>query len=146
MKKTLIAIALTLSFLPNWCFAETYNAIPDKFFALVKQGKTGEAIEFVYGTNKWVSKDSDQVINLKNQLSQINKLVGNYLFHELISEGKTGSRYVHLIYLVGYERQPLRFELKLYKPTEEWLFFGISFDTKLTDDIEKQANARLLPR
>jgi hypothetical protein len=146
MKKLLVFVTFASSLLSSPCFADSYSSIPEKFFTYIKQGKTSEAIDYVYGTNKWISKDSDQVVNLKNQLSQLNKLVGNYVFHELIVEEKAGTRYVHLIYLVGFERQPLRFELKLYKPAEEWRFHGVSFDAKLTDDIEKQANDKLTKR
>lgn len=144
MRTILVIAALVLSLASNASFADAYSSIPEKFFGYIKQGKTTEAIDFVYGTNKWISKDSDQVINLKNQLAQLNKLVGSYVFNELIVEEKAGTRYVHLIYLVGYERQPLRFELKLYKPDNEWRFHGVSFDTNLTDDIDKQANERLI--
>jgi hypothetical protein len=144
MKKLISFIAICTLFFCNLSYAETYGSIPDKFFAYIKQGKPNEAIDYVYGTNSWMSKNSDQIVNLKNQLSQVNKLVGTYLFHELIVEEKAGTRYVHLIYLVGYERQPLRFELKLYKPAEEWRFFGVSFDSDLTEEIEKQANQQLI--
>lgn len=146
MKKPIIASTLLFLLFSNICLAADYGAIPEKFFGYVKQGKTDAAIEFLYGTNKWVAKKSDQVVNLKNQLSQVNELVGNYLFHELILEEKIGSRYAHLIYLVGYERQPLRFELKLYKVEKGWRFHGVSFDANLTDDIEKAANQKLLQK
>jgi hypothetical protein len=124
--------------------AETYGGIPETFFAQLAQGKTNEAIDFLYDTNPWVAKNSDQVMNLKGELAKLSGLVGEYRFHELIAEEKAGSRYAHLIYLVGYDRQPLRFEIKVYRPGDEWSFQGVSFDAALTDDIEKQANARLL--
>ena len=70
--------------------------------------------------------------------------MGKYLFHELISEKKVGKHYAHLIYLVGYERQPLRFEIKVYKTGKEWRFQGVSFDAELANDIENQANMNLV--
>lgn len=139
-----ITIFITLVLFSSVTFASNYGSIPDKFFAKLKSGQPETAIDFLYGTNKWVSKNSDQVINLKGQLKSLNGLVGKYLFHELISENKVGSRYSHLIYLVGYERQPLRFEIKVYKIKNKWRFQGISFDAKLTDHIEKLANMELL--
>ncbi len=143
MKKIISAVFFTLALASGNCFAQAYSGIPDKFFSYIKQGKTNEAIDYLYGTNKWVNKNSDQVINLKNQLGQVNKLVGSYLFHELIVEEKVGNKYAHLVFLVGYERQPLRFEIKMYMPEQEWRFHGVSFDTNLTDDIEKQVNSSL---
>ncbi len=142
MKKVISAITLLL--LSGVAFAETYGGIPDKFFAYIAEGKTNDAIDFLYGTNQWVAKSSDQVVNLKGELSKLNGLVGKYTFHELIAEEKAGSRYAHLIYLVGYERQPIRFEIKVYKPGNQWRFQGVSFDTRVTDDIEKLANQKIL--
>ncbi len=141
MKKLLILIFLTL---PGYSIAADYGSIPDRFFSHIKAGETEKAIDFLYNTNRWVSKNSDQVINLKSQLNSLDGLVGKYLFHELISEEKVGTHYAHLIYLVGYERQPLRFEIKVYKPGDTWRFQGVSFDADLTDDIEKQANMKLI--
>jgi len=125
-------------------FAAGYDSIPDNFFAKIKSGDTDSAIDYLYGTNKWISKNSDQVINLKGQLNRLDRLVGKYLFHELILEEKVGSHYAHLIYLVGYERQPLRFEIKVYKAGDEWRFQGVGFDADLTDHIEKLANMKLV--
>ena len=141
MKK--LTLAVLLSFWSVASLAAGYEHIPNKFFSLIEKGEVNGAIDYLYDTNKWVSKKSDQVINLKNQLSQLTPLVGNYIYHELVSETKVGTRYAHLIYIVGYERQPLRYEIKVYKVKNGWRFQGVSFDASITDDIEKQANQRL---
>jgi len=142
MKKILLLCAVLL--FPVLSHAANYNGIPDNFFGYIKQGKTDAAIDFLYNTNKWVAKNSDQVQNLKGQLARLQGLVGSYVFHELISEQTVGTHYAHLIYLVGYERQPVRFEIKVYKVPDQWRFQGVSFDTNLTQDIDKLANQRLL--
>ena len=142
MRKLVMVVVLLL--VAATASAENYGGIPDKFFGYLAQGKTNEAIDYLYGTNQWVAKNSDQVTNLKGELSKLNGLVGKYLFHELIVEQKVGSRYAHLIYLVGYDRQPLRFEIKVYKTSNEWRFQGVSFDAKIADDIEKLANERIV--
>ncbi len=139
-----LAVVLVLLICAATASAESYSGIPDKFFGYLAQGKTNEAIEYLYETNQWVTKNSDQVTNLKGELSKLNGLVGKYLFHELIVEQKVGSRYAHLIYLVGYDRQPLRFEIKVYKTSNEWRFQGVSFDDKITADIEKLANEKIV--
>lgn len=139
-----IIILTMLVLFSTTSFASGYSSIPDKFFSKLKSGNPETAIDFLYSTNKWVTKNSDQVVNLKGQLKSLSRLVGKYIFHELILEEKVGTHYAHLIYLVGYERQPLRFEIKVYKAGEKWRFQGISFDAKLTDQIEKLANMKLL--
>ncbi|MGD9953839.1 MAG: hypothetical protein AB7S87_14780 [Burkholderiales bacterium] len=140
--RTLVAV-LFLSLLPGVASAETYDGIPERFFALLAQGKSAEAIDKVYATNAWVMKNTDQITNLKGELAKLGGLLGKYAYHELLVEAKAGSRYAHLVYVVGYERQPLRFELRLYRPSGEWRFQGLSFDAKLVEDVDKSANARL---
>lgn len=142
MKGVIAAVALLL--FSGVASAETYGGIPDKFFSYIEQGKTNEAIDFLYATNKWIARNSDQVTNLKGELAKLKGLVGGYTFHELIAEERAGSRYADLIYLVGYERQPIRFEIKVYKPEGQWRFQGVSFDSHVTDDIEKLANQHIL--
>jgi len=124
--------------------ASDYGKIPEMFFSILETGDHAEAVDYLYDTNKWISNDSDQVVNLKNQLASLNGLVGKYLFHELLLEEKVGSHYAHLIYLVGYERQPLRFQIKVYKANEQWRFQGVSFDAELTDDVGKLANNKIV--
>ena len=141
MKKIAVLI---LIFVSASVQASEYGGVPLKFFDLIISNKSVKAIDYLYSTNKWVDANSDTVINLKTQLEGIEKLVGKYKFHELISENKVGTRYAHLIYLVGYERQPLRFEIRVYKPDDEWHFQGFSFDAELTDDIEKEVNLDLI--
>ncbi|OUR65564.1 hypothetical protein A9Q79_00790 [Methylophaga sp. 42_25_T18] len=140
--KNIIFISLFL--FSSFAFAADYNAIPDTFFKKLNSDKPESAIDYLYESNKWAGKDEDQVLNLKYQVKNLNSLVGKYLFHELISEKKVGKHYAHLIYLVGYERQPLRFEIKVYKTGKKWRFQGVSFDAELANDIENQANMNLL--
>lgn len=135
---------ISLVFFSSLTFASDYSSIPDTFFKKLNSDKPESAIDYLYDSNKWASKNEDQVLNLKSQVKNLNSLVGKYLFHELISEKKVGKHYAHLIYLVGYERQPLRFEIKVYKTGKEWRFQGVSFDAELTNDIENQANMNLV--
>lgn len=124
--------------------AEDYAGIPGKFFGMLEKGQTSEAIDFLYETNPWMAKNSDQVENLRGQLGSLGNLVGKYVFNELISENYVGGRLAHLVYLVGYERQPLRFEITLYRPADDWQFYGVSFDGRITDDLKNQANSALI--
>jgi len=143
MGKLILAAAMMM-ILSATAYAESYGGIPDRFFSYLRQGQANEAIDYLYATNKWVVRNEDQVTNLKAEFSKVPGLFGKYMFHELIAEQRIGTRYAHLVYLVGYERQPLRFEIKVYKPAAEWRFQGISFDAKLTEDIEKLTNERLV--
>ncbi|KGY14082.1 hypothetical protein NM22_01075 [Vibrio tubiashii] len=139
-----IVSLVVLLLLSGFAQASDYGEIPQTFFSKISTGAHSQAIDYLYDTNKWMAKNSDQVLNLKSQLESLDGLVGQYQFHELISETKVGANYAHLIYLVGYERQPLRFELQLYRVNGTWLMLGVSFDARLTNDISTLANQNLL--
>jgi len=129
-----------LALLAHSASAQSYGGIPEKFYGLIAAGKTSEAVDYVYGTNPWLARNTDQAANLKAEFRKLDPLVGKYVYHEPLVEEKVGTRYVHLVYVVGYERQPLRFELRLYRASTGWVCQGVSFDAKLVEDVEKAAH------
>jgi hypothetical protein len=141
MKRILLALLFAL--FSTGASAEKYDGIPERFFTLIAEGKVTAAVDFIYGTNEWLSRNFEQAKSLKEDLGQLEDLVGRYAYHELLVEQKAGTRYAHLVYLVGYERQPLRFDLQLYRSGKKWGCHSLSFDSKLTDEIEKAANQSL---
>jgi hypothetical protein len=138
-----LAAFVSMLVLSGSALAQAYDGIPDRFFGFLAKGQMSESIDYLYAMNRWVDPKSDQATNLKGELAKLSRLVGKYLFHELVVEQKVGAHYAHLIYLVGYERQPVRFEIRVYKPGAEWRFQGVSFDARVTDDIDKLANGKL---
>jgi len=133
MKILVFAVSI---FISSVSVASGYDVITDTFFEKLKSDQPESAVDYLYDTNSWIDKGSDQVINLKAQLKGLRKLVGKYEFHELIVEENIGARYARLVYMVGYERQPLRFVITVYRPGGKWRFQGVSFD----DHIDKPEN------
>lgn len=78
----------TFLLLSSLSFAGSYSDIPDTFFDKLNSKNPESAIEYLYETNEWASKNEEQVASLKAQVKNLNALVGKYLFHELISEKK----------------------------------------------------------
>ncbi|MCW5567064.1 MAG: hypothetical protein KIS84_02410, partial [Dokdonella sp.] len=106
-------VAILFLIASNTVCAQAYDGIPDRFFGLIAKGETAAAIDHLYATNPWVDPKSDAVKNLKAELAKLDEMTGKYVYHELAVDQKVGTRYAHLIFIVGYERQPLRFELKV---------------------------------
>jgi hypothetical protein len=142
MKQLLLVAAMLLA--PALASAENYGGLPDRFFGLIKQGKHDEAIDYLAGSNPWLAKNADDMVQLRGKLSRTEALFGKYMFHELVAESHVGVHYVHQIYVIGYERQPVRCKLVLYKPGVSWRVNNVSFDSNLIDDIDKQADARIV--
>lgn len=140
MKKTLFVILSLL--LSSALFADDYKAEVNHFFSLYGAGKRIEAVDYIYSTNPWMSSATDAIENVKTQLQGIDKLVGRYNGYELIDTLNVKDRFVHLTYLVLYDRQPLRMEFAFYKPKEKWMIYSFSFDVGFPDDVQAEARNR----
>jgi hypothetical protein len=122
-----------------------YHQRIEKFFALLMEGKSREAVEFIYSDNPWMAKHSDAVQNVINQVSAMGQLVGRLRNHELLQEKVVADRFAYLSYMAAYDRQPFRFVFEYYRPEDEWRVFSFSLDDKLDNDIEDAARKTLLP-
>ncbi|HEX7286639.1 MAG TPA: hypothetical protein VF532_10690 [Candidatus Angelobacter sp.] len=123
--------------------AQDYQAIADRFFNLLQEGKSGEAIDYLFATNPELKKMTDKADNVKAKFAEAEKLLGPYAFHAKLMESKVAGAYVYQHYFVAYERQPMSVRLKFYKPHNTWMAHGIQFDLDLTDAIQKQTDENL---
>lgn len=130
---------LLFIFSAGQAWADGYESMVARFFQELSAGKAESAVDDLYATNRWISSESDAIINLKTQLVGVGSLVGQYHGVEKIAEYTVGSRFVYLSYMALYDRQPLRFIFEFYKPKEQWRVFSFSFDDDLDDDLEEQA-------
>jgi hypothetical protein len=136
MKKNVLILAM---FLSVSLLAADYSDEVDKFFKLYASERYAEALESIYGTNKWIISSPDVVQNLQNQLTGAQRLVGRYYGKEFLGEVNVADRFVHLTYLALHDRQPLRFEFQFYKPDAEWKLYSFSFDDAIDDEIMEAA-------
>jgi hypothetical protein len=121
-----------------------YGETIEKFFALIKDGDYGGAIDYIYTGNPWFSVKSDDIQQLRSQFVGLSALVGDYISHELLVEEKIGGRLVYLNYFVAMERQPMSFRFMFYKPQDTWLIQSFEYSDDIDEWIEEIAKARLL--
>ncbi len=136
------ALALCCALLMPRCAAAADNAYRDKidkFFSMMKDGKAQEAIDFIYSDNPWMAKNADAIFNVKNQLANMVPMIGAYRAHELVVEKVVAGRYAYLYYFVAYDRQPLSFVFEYYKPQDQWMLFGFSFNAGVDEAVAEQA-------
>ena len=133
MKISLFLFTILLSFNS---FASGYQSEIDAFFKLYKKGEINKAIESIYKSNKYVSSNPDQIINIKNQLSSLQGLVGEVNNINKIDTYLVGDNFVHVTYIVTYDRQPIRYEFQFFKVKQGWRISSFSFDDNLTNEIE----------
>lgn len=130
MKRILI-VALTI--LPMFIFSQNSpQELIEKFFVTYKKDKE-KAVRDLYATNVWSDTNKEIVENGVKVVNGLNAAsVGNYYGYELIKAEKITNAYEEHFYLLKYDRQPIKFIFKLYKPDQKWRLhvFEISPDIK----------------
>lgn len=137
-------IGMASTIVSGVCLAAEPEVEIEAFIAKLKAGKSPEAVEALYAGNPWISKSSDAIVNIKNQLGSLNKLVGSLKSHEKLQDISVGTRFKYISYLAAYERQPIRFIFEFYKPDNTWVIFSFALDDDIDDDIEKAAQESIL--
>ena len=113
----------------------------DEFFKLLNSGKSQEAVDRLFSSNKWMKNQHDQVSAFKEQTGLLKKdLLGELNGFVLLGNKTFKKIYMSISYIALYERQPIRFKFEFYKPNDEWQFNGFSFDTEVADEIESASN------
>ena len=120
-----------------------YQAIADKFFTLLEQGKADEGIDYMFSTNVALKNLPGKSDQLKAQFNDLERQLGSYHSHSKLAETKVAGMFVYQHYFVAYDIQPISIRLKFYKPRDTWRVTGVEFDTDLPDMIGKRADENL---
>ena len=116
----------------------------DKFFEIYTQKSVNEAVDFLYQDNPWKENIQDAINNIKEKLTGLNSRLGTYHGQVKIGEKNLKDTFVVIHYLIKYERQPLRFEFKFYKPNDEWKVYGFSYDDGISQELSNSLNVQFL--
>tara|TARA_B100002003_G_C13734812_1_gene366871 strand:- start:86 stop:523 length:438 start_codon:yes stop_codon:yes gene_type:complete len=130
---------LCISFFSGNLLANEYKTEINEFFTLYKEGQIDEAVDSIYKTNSYVSSIPDQIKGVKNQLSALTGLVGELHHISHVHTYDVGGTFVHVTYLLTYDRQPIRFEFQFFKVKSGWRVYAFSFDDNMDDEIEALA-------
>ncbi|WP_346855018.1 hypothetical protein [uncultured Draconibacterium sp.] len=138
MKKTILILSI-LVFTYSTFAQDTPTELIEKFFTTYKND-AGKAVKDLYKTNKWTERIQDDIENVANKVDAFNEsLMGKYYGYEIITSKKFAESFVLYSYLIKYDRQPLRFTFKFYKPNDKWILYAFQFDDSLDDEIEEAA-------
>ena len=120
-------------------WAKSYEQEIENFFIFYAQGEIVQAVDSIYSTNRWINVTSDQVLNLKGQLTALQPMLGTYLGQDRIGHHSYGERLIQVTYLALFERQPLRMEFTFYRPKDDWIIYSFSFDDSADGDLQRAA-------
>lgn len=141
---TAVALAVFLSVVQaQQGHGSPYQELSDKFFDLLRNGQSSEAVDFLFQTNPELEKMTDDKEQLKAQFASIGKLMGAYVSHTKLVETKVAGIFVYQHYFVAYERQPISVRIKFYKPGLKWVCYALQFDAKTSDEIQRLSDERI---
>ncbi len=123
--------------------ARSYDELVDRFFSQVAEGEYGPAVDQIAGTNAWLSKGGDQMTTLKTRFSGLGALLGQYIGHERIVVQPLGDRFVYVMELAYFEREPLQLHFTFYKPAKSWQLYTISYDEDADVTTKELARKKL---
>lgn len=135
MKNLLIIAFAFLIVNPSFSQVDEQDIL-DTFFETFKTNPT-DAVDYLYGTSKWIDGDGDAVRQIKARFSNIEELLGEYVGEEVLSKARLGTSYVSYVYFAKFERQPLRLSFEFYKAKDDWAIFSFKFDDSFGDDFEE---------
>jgi hypothetical protein len=99
-----------------------------------------KAVEDIYATNPWTARIKDGIEAMKQEVNKYTvDYVGKYYGYELITKKQLSESFILYSYMVKYDRQPMRFIFKLYKPNDRWTLFSLDIDSDLDDELEQAA-------
>lgn len=84
MKRMIVIILLLYS--GNLFAQSDPESIVQKFFKIYDEKASDAALDYLFGTNKWMEDSKDQIENVKFKLnSQVVKSMGKYYGYELLT-------------------------------------------------------------
>ena len=137
MKKLLFVVLISLS--GNFFAQTTPQTMINTFFATYKTD-AGKAVTDLYETNKWtllIQDDVDKIVKTVNGFTL--SYMGKYYGNEMITSKKFSESFILYSYIVKYDRQPIRFIFKFYKPSDKWVLYSFALDDDLDDELEEAA-------
>ena len=143
MRKLILLLALIFFFF-NGISQETPEQIIEKFWKNYESGDAIKTIDELYANSPWADRIKDELESIKIQFKDLPNLLGEFYGYELLITKQLGESYSIYMFLVKYERQPMRFQFEFYKPKDKWIMQGFSYDYDLDEDLEAAAKQELL--
>lgn len=137
MKRLLFILLISIS---GNIFAQSQpQNLIDSFFKTYEKD-AGKAVKELYATNKWTERAKDDIEKIVGTVNGFTEnYMGKYNGYEIITTKKFSESFILYSYLVKYDRQPLRFIFKFYKPSDKWVLYAYALDDSLDDEIQEAA-------
>ncbi len=112
--------------------------IIEKFFHDLTVEKPDKVLDNLYTNMPWVGNIKADIDKLKTNFTNLQTYFGKYCGNTLIAKKDIGNgSFIIYSYLIKYERQPVRFTFKFYKPKDTCLLYSFSYDVNLDEELEQ---------
>ena len=137
MKNFLLIVLIVIS--GNLLAQTSPKDLINDFFTTYEKD-AGKAVRYLYKKNVWTERIKDDIENIVNTVNGFTKdYMGEYYGYELITTKKFSESFELYSYLVKYDRQPIRFIFKFYKPNDKWVLYSYALDYNIDEEIEQAA-------
>lgn len=119
----------------------TYPEIVKTFFNKYKESPE-TAISNVFTSSKWIEMEmsNSKKDSLVLQLKEVTDLLGKFEGYEVMKIVSAGDSYKVISTIAKYQRQPVRFNFLLYKPSEKWQIQNFTFDFNIEEELMNNTN------
>ena len=116
---------------------ESPEKIIENFFQDYQQGDPGTAQDNLYQHMPWSDRIRDELDKMRSQFTGLQSLVGKYYGNDFVVKKELAGSFSVYSYLARFERQPVRFTFKFYKPQDKWFLYGFSYDDDFSQEMEE---------
>jgi hypothetical protein len=110
----------------------------------MKEGKDVASLEYMLSlAHPSFKMEPAEYSKFLDSMKQLKK-GGSLLNYELLTEEKLGDNYVHLDYVLYYEKRIIRFFCQFYKPKETWVLERFQFRDDIPEWAEEKAKYKYL--
>ena len=124
-------------------YSKSSEALTAEFFAMYKRD-TNAAFDFIFETNEWLANDKEEIGKIKAEVLEYKTTLGDYMGFEKLINKHIGGNLNVFVYLVKYERRPLKFIFKYYKSKNKWMLYKFKIEENIDRDIDKIIEHELL--
>ena len=104
------------------------DALVERFFALVRAGKSAEAVDYAFANTSIMTGRNVEKRNLASQIDNAIALYGPIGAVELVDETKLGSMFVKRHYIAQHREMLTRWEMILTRLDRGWAVTSLKFD------------------
>lgn len=137
MKKQFLLVLLTLLFScarEKEAQVEEINKIIDPFFESYRINGPKSAVSKLLGSNKFIPQEVTDTVAVR--LDRLAKGFGKFQGIDKVSTHHYGVSIVEVVYLVNYDKQPMRFRFQFYQPGTGWRIQDFRYQSDFMNDLK----------